>query len=164
MQFKRRNPNALHPIHGAQGADKISPAGLSSLPLDLMNEAGLKKQAGSGLDPFWNDLLQAVRRRSIFNQQAFLFDTNVRRLRPYEERGYLIIQNVDPAASLYIGFGITPTATAGINLAPGGGYYEPIQVPQNEIYVVGTATGNGIIITAPLHLSGYEETQLTAVE
>jgi len=63
MTPKSRNPNITHPIHGPQGAAKISRPGPGSLPLDLMNEAGLKRSASGGLDPFWRDLLQAARRQ-----------------------------------------------------------------------------------------------------
>lgn len=166
-----RNPNDSHPIHGAQGASNVSSKqrGVDgNLPLDLMRMRMRDVRGGGtsgGISPdYLEKVLTALQRRSNFNQQQFAFGLNVLRLRPYEERAYLFLQNVDPAATLFVGFGTTPSTTSGVNIFPNGGFYEPFQVPQNEIYIIGSAAGTGVIITAGLTLAGHIPTELSESE
>ena len=106
-----------------------------------------------GLDPFQQMMLNALQRRAMFITTPFNYTTTVALLRPQEERGYFFIQNNSLAASLYVGFGQQPTPSTGV-VVPAGGYYEPFQVPQNEIWVIGSATDVGMLITAPLFQLG----------
>ena len=166
-----RNPNDNHPIHGASGASRIARRGDvdGNLPLDLMRTYGRggagggNRGGGGGVDQnFLNRLMNAVQRRANFNQIPFIYTTTVIRLRAMEERSYFFIQNTDPAQSLFLAFGTTPSSTTGVVIAANGGFYEPFQVPQNEIYIVGSGTGTGILITASLSVEGYTPTELSS--
>ncbi len=97
----------------------------------------------------FNPLLRAARRQSEFFQVPFTQDTIADLLLVREnQRSYFFIQNNHATAIMYIGFGFIPTSTTGIKLPPGG-FYEPIQVPTNEIYLLSdTAGANGVILYA----------------
>lgn len=68
-----------------------------------------------------------------------------------ENRLYLGIQNNSPATML-LGFGFAPTALTGFQLLTTA-FYEPWQIPDNELYILGTSgvAQPGVIIyaTAP---------------
>jgi len=93
-----------------------------------------------------DDTIKAIRRQSSFIQTPFEVGLTAIKLRDYEERTYFLLQNTDTVNSLYIGFGILPTSLTGLIIPPGG-YYEPYQVPTNEIYVLGSgANTSGMLM------------------
>jgi hypothetical protein len=61
--------------------------------------------------------------------------------RPQNKRIFLMIQNTDPVNKLFVGFGTQPSSTVGMQIAAGGSILLDIRVPQNEIYVLGSAAG-----------------------
>lgn len=75
------------------------------------------------------------------------YTTSALQLLPAEIRSYFILQNLDAAASIYIGFGFVPEVASkrGI-LIPSEQAYEPLMVPQNEIWIVGSAAGKAVLI------------------
>lgn len=142
-----------HPIQGMPETDR---SGLTSggVPVDLMRTQSSRRGSGGfqSTGPNGNprseieSLIAAMFGAVNFNQQPFTFATTIIRLRPQEERAYLLIQNTDVALTMYVGFGLQPGTTTGLIILAGG-YYEPLRVPQNEIFVLGTGTGSGILIT-----------------
>lgn len=70
-------------------------------------------------------------------------------VRPEEQRTYFLIQNTHPTSQLLVGIGYEPNADTGIIIGPNG-YYEPIRIPQNEIWVrgVGVAACTGVVLYA----------------
>lgn len=97
----------------------------------------------------FNPLLRAARRQSEFFQVPFTQGATPSLLLVREnQRSYFFIQNTHATATLYIGFGFAPTTVTGVKVLAGG-YYEPIQVPTNEIYIVSDAAGcTGIALYA----------------
>ena len=68
-------------------------------------------------------------------------------LQPWLLRKFFVIQNKDPANTLFVGFGWKPDSVNGLVLGPGVGY-EPFSYPVNEIWVSASgANTNGLLIT-----------------
>ncbi len=131
----------------------------AGMPLDVMAQAAAKNTRPPILTPneqARDDSLTALRRQSAFIQSAFIA-TNAGTgivgsvtgiIRPAEFRTYFLIQNTAGAGIIYIGFGQSPTPGSALQIAPGG-YYEPYQVPQNDIYIFGNvAAVTGILLVA----------------
>lgn len=57
-------------------------------------------------------------------------------------RTYLLVQNLDTLSLCWLGFGFTPAANIGIQLAVNGGAYEPFKVPQGDIFIIGQGAMN----------------------
>lgn len=85
----------------------------------------------------------------FFTQISGPYSATIQLLLPQGERGYLLIQNLDAAANLFVGFGVQPTATSGLKIIPGTAY-EPYVVPQNDIFIVGDAAGTFICLYAAI--------------
>lgn len=83
-------------------------------------------------------------------QKAFTVGTNAETLLPEDQsRRYLFILNISTVNQLWIGFDVEPNPAAfiGLPLAINFGFYEPLMVPTNQIYIAGGAAGtNGICI------------------
>lgn len=94
-------------------------------------------------------LVDAVLEKRNFLNLTFTVDTTaVVQLRPKENRGYLLIQN-NSAAAMFVGIGYPPTPVTGIQI-PTGGNYEPLKVPQEDIYVLGSAAAQlGVVLYSP---------------
>ena len=54
-------------------------------------------------------------------------------------RRYLLIQN-NSIGTLYLNFDNDASASNGVKIPPGG-YYEPLRVPQNSLYIIGDSAG-----------------------
>ncbi len=58
-------------------------------------------------------------------------------------RGYLFVQNQDAASNIVVGFGQAPsvsgTVANGLIIPPNLGYYEPLAVPTDELWIMSTA-------------------------
>lgn len=82
----------------------------------------------------------------FFTQIIFSYVTGVVQLiLPQAERSYLLIQNLDAAANLFVGFGLQPTTTVGLKIIPGTAF-EPYVVPSNDIFICGDANGTATIL------------------
>lgn len=121
-----------------------------SQPSDLLSQGRSPNPANAGFNEFEKAVLRALGRRADFQSIPFVTTANALRLRPAEERVYFFIQNLDPVNRLLIGFDIPPTAAAAnsVNMGPNG-FYEPLIVPQNEIWILGSVVGTfGILLFA----------------
>lgn len=103
---------------------------------------------------FWRAYMESallrLEKRVNFVPQPFSVGAGnpVGSIRPEEHRSYLLIQNTHATQILYIGFGYVPNAGNGLVLGPGG-FYEPLWVPQNEIWIVGSGAGTtGLLLYA----------------
>lgn len=76
------------------------------------------------------------------------FDTEPVLILPATERTYFMVQNLSAVALLYMGFGTQPAAGRGFLVEAVNGWYEPFQVPQNDIWIVGNAAGTCTLIWA----------------
>lgn len=99
------------------------------------------------LDPLADAELQGLRRQSEFQQIIFNFTTDPQLALSRSARSYFMVQNLDAAANLFIGFGTQPTGTVGVRLSPFASY-EPFQVPQNDVFLIGDAAGTAVILYA----------------
>jgi len=97
----------------------------------------------------FNPLLRAARRQSEFFAVPFTQGLVASLLLVREnQRSYFLIQNNHATATMYVGFGYIPTSVTGLKILAGG-YYEPIQVPTNEVYIISdTAGANGVALYA----------------
>jgi hypothetical protein len=95
----------------------------------------------------WQQLLQDVQGQYNFQQIGFSAVAAGALIRNAEKRNYILIQNTG-AANLYVGFGLNPTQNNGLVIVPGGNY-EPLKVPQNDIYIASASgTVSGVIVLA----------------
>lgn len=100
-------------------------------------------------------LLDAVFRRANIVMQTFLA-TNAApiQLRPQEKRSYLFIQNQSVANNMVLKTGASPSAFGtvpadGIIVPANLGFYEPIQVPQDSLWIIAAAAATpGLLIYA----------------
>lgn len=135
-----------------------------NLPLDLMalRAEGRANPLAipSGLPPDIDTLLALLAplfwKRARLIVQPFLA-TNVGepvQIRPQESRTYFFIQNQSGATQMVVNFGRPGSGLAGVPvdgviLGAGLGFYEPIAVPQDAIYVGAAAAGTpGVIVYA----------------
>jgi hypothetical protein len=161
-----RNPFDLNPVIAATGGAPTGgdpPAGSGGVPYDLLaTRAQSRGRRGatpaSGSDPLLEMLLYAMQRKAMFNTTPFNYTTTAVLLRPQEDRGYFFIQNNSLAQTLVVGIGQQPTLTTGVVIPPGG-FYEPFQVPQNEIWILGTGADVGIMLTSPPFYAGSAPTR-----
>jgi hypothetical protein len=93
--------------------------------------------------------LSSIQRKANFVQMSAAFTTVAQLILPAADRTYFLIQNLDAASNLFVGFGFRPDGTLGVGLkiVPGG-FYEPFQVPQNDIFISGSGTGNAVLLFA----------------
>lgn len=98
------------------------------------------RQAGSAS-------LYALQRKANFTQLILPYTLATVLVLPATSRIYLLIQNLDAAANMFLGFGFKPDGAGGLGLKiiPGG-YYEPFQVPQNDVFIAGSGVGNACVI------------------
>lgn len=62
-------------------------------------------------------------------------------LRAQTKRTYLLIENTSVGDKLYVGFGQQPSASVGVTIQPGGNFLADVTVPQNDLYLTGSAAG-----------------------
>jgi hypothetical protein len=98
-------------------------------------------------DPAYRQELRALRRQAEFQNFGVQYTTEPQLILPRSDRVYLIIQNLDAAAILFVGFGSRPTTTFGIRVLALGNY-EPFVVPQNDVWLTGSAPGTAVIAYA----------------
>ncbi len=86
------------------------------------------------------ETLAAIKRQSKFIMLPFSGTTLSVLLRPEEDRSYFLIQNTSASGVLYVSFGNGANPASSIQIAAGG-YYEPYQVPQNDVYISSSVNG-----------------------
>lgn len=105
--------------------------------------------AGPAINQAFADaVLRGLERQARFVPINFAAGIASNLLHSQQKRRYLFIQNTSAAGILYLGFGYAPTATTGLIIQPGG-FYEPFQVPDNDIFVLGSAASvTGVMLFA----------------
>ncbi len=138
-------------MHGRFFQVPTTRRGLGELPETALQERGelgvsppfgLPPQASEGIPTIPGQAPSASSGENQSNWQSIPFNvgTEVIVLQSFLIRKFLLIQNIDPAGTLYFGFGWVPSENNALVLPPGTGY-EPYRYPTNEIYVVSSVAG-----------------------
>ncbi len=125
--------------------------GLGELPETALQERGefgisppygLPPQASEGVPTGPGEAPNAFAGENQSNWQSipFTVGTEIIVLQSFLIRKFLLFQNIDPAGTLYFGFGWGPSPNNALVLPPGTGY-EPYRYPTNEIFVVASVAG-----------------------
>ena len=147
----RRAAQQSYQLGGGRGhefqddlAHDVPLSALSQTQRDIFAKSIRKYGDTSGSTP-----LSAIQRKANFVQMSAAFTTVAQLVLPATDRTYFLIQNLDAASNLFVGFGFKPDGPLGVGLkiVPGG-FYEPFQVPQNDIFIAGSGTGNATILFA----------------
>lgn len=102
----------------------------------------------------FNEMIRALRNRGDLQQIPFTAQVQAAKLREGETRDYVFIQNQDGANQLIVGFGNPPGIAGtvpvnGLIIPPNLGFYEPLVVPQNDIWVIASAANTpGLLLIA----------------
>lgn len=67
--------------------------------------------------------------------------------RPDGKRTFLLIQNTHATQSLFVGFGVQPSAAIGITLVAGGNMLLDAAVAQDDVFLAGSGAGTTGLIT-----------------
>jgi hypothetical protein len=91
-----------------------------------------------------------VNRRQVdFSQVSLDYDTAPFLYLPAGPRTYFLLQNLDAAFNIFVGFGTLPNAALGVGLRiSAGDAYEPYMIPQNDVFICGTGVGSATLIYA----------------
>lgn len=89
------------------------------------------------LQSLYNEMLQHIDDKVYIVSQPFNITNLAVSARPEEPRRYLFILNTSAANNLFVGFGAPPTGAVTDFVIPAGSFYEPLKVPQNEIFLLG---------------------------
>lgn len=93
--------------------------------------------------------LYALQRKAVFSQISYTYTTVPVLILPAASRTYLLIQNLDAALNMFLGFGFIPDGVNGIGIRVAAGLaYEPAVIPQNDIFIVGSGSGLTAILYA----------------
>lgn len=85
-------------------------------------------------------------RGAFTNTQASITASSQAILAANSARKYLLIQNNDSAAILYVTFGATATAANGVKIPPGGNYELNSNIPSNSVNIIGSAITSNVIV------------------
>ena len=138
--------NKGHEFQGQQ-SQFLRPDMVRRVPRDLPSKA-ISTYLGGIAEDANEELMRALRRQANFSQLIISYTAEPLLVLPATIRTYVLIQNIDSLETLYVGFGFEPSNGIGLLLAADGGFYEPFQVPQNDIWVVGSGAGTVNIIYA----------------
>lgn len=123
-------------------------AGLSDLPEDLKRE----RRAGQGFDPSAGLALDWLNRYKTTNFGTLIGITSTTILQNNGLRTYLLIQNKDAAADLFLTFTTDASSFGGILIIPRGNY-ELIGgekggsfVPSDSVNLVGAAANMNVVV------------------
>lgn len=162
-----RNPVGLKLLGGGQEFQEQTP--YSELPADLFAGPPPRTQSAAGnggspiyglalapssappqdkyagLPPDLRALITAVQRIGDVTMYSGTVGTQAILVRPAERRTYLLLQNTSAANSLLFGIGVQPAVITGgftgFLLAANGGSFEPQVIPQQDIWLLGSAAG-----------------------
>lgn len=62
------------------------------------------------------------------------------------ERQYLLVQNKDMAATVWLCFGTAATAANGVRIPPGGAWESAAVAPSNAVHAIGDTAGNANVV------------------
>lgn len=129
------------------------PADLQQVALNLAAEGGAGGAAGAGggiTEAQLERLIAAILGRVNMQQVVVPYTTAAVLLLPAATRSYFLVQNLDAAANLFVGVNFQPSGPAarGIKLIAGAAAWEPIKVPQGDIWISGDAAGTATFIVA----------------
>jgi hypothetical protein len=106
----------------------------------------------SNLHEPWASLLNGIYQKVDVQQTYGTVGTQAVLVRKAEGRIYLLIQNTSLANQLFVAFGYAPSIVAGgatgFLLAPNGGSIEPKCIPQQDIWLLGSAAGTQFVLAA----------------
>jgi len=90
-----------------------------------------------------------ARRQCDFFQLSVSYTTTPVLILPAGDRIYFLLQNLDVANDVFLGFSIVPNPVipVGLRVSPGDAY-EPYIIPQNDIWIVGSAAGLATLLYA----------------
>lgn len=134
----------MPPMHEPLDIEQQQPENLRPSRRSRISASIINPQTGA-IDwaQLFEVLLDAINRRAHFTLVPFTATTAALggplRLRPEEPRRYCLIQNTS-ANQLFVGFQSPPTPANGL-LIGAGGFFEPLWVPQDEIWLLGGAAG-----------------------
>jgi hypothetical protein len=133
----------VKPNIGAPGPALPRPGG--NQPYDLLARRFPKPQPAPGTPP--EPMLRAIRRQVMMLPLVVTCNNiNAVALLPLQEdRTYLIVINPSAVATLFLGVDFQPTTGSGIPLLPNGGFYEPICVPGNDIWVLSSVASSVVL-------------------
>jgi hypothetical protein len=136
-----RNPQGAYTLKTGRGHEfqndqphDVPLSALSQTPRDIFKKSIRRYRSDTGSD-----------RRGFFTQLTFPYTTVIQLILPQSGRGYFLIQNLDAAANLYVGFGFQPSNGIGLKIIPGTAY-EPYVVPQNDVFIIGDAAGTCVVL------------------
>jgi len=116
-------------------------------PRDLGRRAVSVYRGGSSTP---EDIAKRIERRQAdFFQLPIVYTTTPTLILPASSRIYFLLQNLDLAFDVYLGFGTQPNQAQllGLRIAAGQAY-EPYWSPQNDIWITGTGTGKATLLFA----------------
>lgn len=118
-------------------------------PNDARMKSSSHTQTSMSMSQVISEMLKALKRQSDFLpiSQTIVANTPNQLVLNAQARTYLIVQNNDAAATVYFGVGFSPSASLGIQIIPGG-FYEPYQVPQGDIFLNASANAQVTILYA----------------
>ncbi len=124
----------------------LTPEMVATTPRNIGNRA-LSTYIG-GDSP--EEVRERINRRQVeFSQTTFDYDTEPFLQLPAGPRTYFLLQNLDAAFAIFVGFGTLPdqAASRGLKIAAGQAY-EPYMIPQNDVWICGTGVGKATLIYA----------------
>lgn len=119
-------------------------------------EGAAAAQTGRLAPDQFQQLLAAVWRQSELFMLPFVVGAVPLRLRPAEKRTYLFLQNQSLLNNMALGFNEPPgpvasVPTAGVVIPANFGFYEPLNCPQGEVWIVAAAANTpGILVYAAI--------------
>lgn len=145
------------PQHSRVEKERLGqPGGFIAPPMGIPERAQITagpSESDTPLPPWqFSQLLDALWRRNNVFMQPFLAGAVPILLRPAEKRQYLFIQNQSAANQFTIGINQAPDPPAavpanGLIIPINLGFYEPLVVPQGEIWVVAAAANTpGVLL------------------
>lgn len=125
------------------------PGGLPALPVPPLGPS----EADAPLPPWqYEALVAALWRQAAVFMQPFTVGTTAILLRPAENRKYLFLQNQSATQNMALGLNqppgpLTGSPVSGLVILSNFGFYEPLVVPQGEIWIIAAAAATpGILL------------------
>ncbi|WP_312129343.1 hypothetical protein [Diaphorobacter nitroreducens] len=107
---------------------------------------GLQGTANIGVMPPV-DVQSTVVPRAAFTNAAVNVTNASAQIKPANAgRQYMMVQNKDAAASVWLSFGAAATTANGIKIGPGGSWESGVVVPSNAVHAIGDTAGNANVV------------------